>query len=170
MILDDLDRALIHATQKGLPLSATPFLDLANALKTSESEVLKRFEKMLQNGIIRRIAAVPNHYALGIVANGMAVWDIADSQVESVGQFFAQNPEVSHCYERPRHLPQWRFNLFTMLHGENRESVVNLQKTLIADVNRLFPQALQAHDILFSSRILKKTGARFLLEPRHVAH
>lgn len=164
MILDDLDRALINQTQKGLPLSSTPFLDLAKILKTTETEVFRRFEKMLHSGIIRRIAAVPNHYALGIIANGMAVWDIKDSQVDSVGQFLAQKKEVSHCYARARHLPQWRFNLFTMLHAENRESVLALQKTLIDEIHSKFPNALCAQDILFSRRILKKTGARFLLK------
>ena len=170
MILDDLDRAIIHATQKGLPLSRTPFLDLADSLKTSESEIFTRLKKMQDSGIIRRIAAVPNHYALGVLANAMSVWDVADDFADSVGAFLGAQKIVSHAYLRCRHLPQWRFNIFAMIHAATRAQVFEMHQSLKAQIESQFPQALFATELLFSTQILKKTGARFFLEQPNAAH
>ena len=40
---------------------------------------------MLAAGVIRRIGAVPNHYALGYRANGMSVWDVEDARLPELG-------------------------------------------------------------------------------------
>ena len=83
--MDELDRALIVATQAGLPLVARPYAALAGQLAVSEEEVMSRLQGLLDNGMIRRIGAVPNHYAIGWTANGMTVWDVADEQVDQLG-------------------------------------------------------------------------------------
>ena len=72
--LDDIDRKIIQATQSGLPLVPRPYDDIAEKIGVSTDEVLKRMHNMQHYGIIRRIAAVPNHYALGYKSNGMTVW------------------------------------------------------------------------------------------------
>lgn len=154
--LDDIDRAIVEATQAGLPLSVTPFRALAENLKMPEESVMERLQRMLDSGAIRRIAAVPQHYALGIRANGMSVWDIDDDQVDELGERVGALSFVSHCYRRPRHLPDWPYNLFAMVHGRSREEVIDQA----AEIERLLGQACRAHDILFSSGLLKKTGLR----------
>ena len=53
-------------------------------------------------GIIRRIGAVPNHYAIGWTANGMTVWDVADDCVDELAPGSATLACVTHCYRRPR--------------------------------------------------------------------
>ena len=111
---------------------------------------------LLDAGVIRRIGAVPNHYRLGYTANGMSVWDVADAQVDALGARVGALPGVSHCYRRPRRLPLWPYNLFAMLHGATRAQVVEQSKA----VEALLGEACRAHDILFSTRILKKTGLR----------
>jgi DNA-binding Lrp family transcriptional regulator len=63
---------------------------------------------------------------------------------------------VSHCYRRPRRLPEWPYNLFAMVHGRSREEV-EAKRAVIAE---LVGPACRAHDVLYSSRILKKTGLR----------
>jgi len=107
-------------------------------------------------GLIRRIAAVPNHYAIGYTANGMSVWDVADVQVDALGRQVGALAFVSHCYRRPRHLPEWPYNLFAMVHGRSRDEV-ETQVRVIADV---LGTACRAHEVLYSTRILKKTGLR----------
>ena len=111
---------------------------------------------MLDNGIIRRIAAVPNHYTLGFRGNGMSVWDVDDDLVEDYGLRIGELEFVSHAYRRPRYLPEWRYNLFAMVHGKDRAEVmekVNRIAVMLGNDNR-------AHEVLFSTRILKKTGLR----------
>jgi DNA-binding Lrp family transcriptional regulator len=56
---------------------------LAEQLGISPGEVRARLADMLDNGRIRRIGAVPNHYALGYTANGMSVWDVPTSALSN---------------------------------------------------------------------------------------
>ena len=78
--------------------------------------VLARVAAMLDSGAIRRIGAVPNHYRLGWIANGMSVWDVDDAVVDEVGEVVGALACVSHCYRRPRRLPRWPYNLFALLY------------------------------------------------------
>ncbi len=156
MALDAFDRALIAATQGGLPLVARPYEAVGAMLGVPGEQVRERLEHMLAQGLVRRIGAVPNHYRLGYTANGMSVWDVADEQVATLGPRVAALPGVSHCYRRPRHLPGWPYNLFAMLHGTSRESVAQQAGEIAA----LLGGACRGHDILYSTAILKKTGLR----------
>lgn len=154
--LDDTDRRIIQATQAGLPLTARPYQSIAEQLGVEAADVMRRMQRMLDLGMIRRIGAVPNHYALGYRANGMTVWDVADDHIDALGERVGQLECVSHCYQRPRHLPEWPYNLFAMVHGKTREEV-EAKARLIAEV---LGQASRGTDILYSTRILKKTGLR----------
>ncbi|MCE1250178.1 MAG: Lrp/AsnC family transcriptional regulator [Comamonadaceae bacterium] len=156
MALDAFDRALIAATQGGLPLVARPYEAVGAMLGVPGELVRERLAQMLAQGLIRRIGAVPNHYRLGYTANGMSVWDVADEQVAELGRRVAELPGVSHCYRRPRHLPGWPYNLFAMLHGTSREAVEQQAQDIVA----LLGTACRSHDILYSTAILKKTGLR----------
>ena len=154
--LDPIDRGIIKATQAGLPLVAEPYAAVAEAVGLTEAEVIDRMSAMQARGIIRRIAVAPNHYALGMTANGMSVWDVADDRISDLGARIGALPYVTHCYQRPRALPDWPYNLFAMLHGESREEV----EAKRADVASILGAACRGHDILYSTRILKKTGLR----------
>ena len=156
MALDAFDRALIAATQGGLPLVARPYEAVGAMLSVPGEQVRERLAQMLKGGLVRRIGAVPNHYRLGYTANGMSVWDVDDTQVSGLGARVAQLPGVSHCYRRPRHRPDWPYNLFAMLHGTSRESVAEQAE----EIARLLGNACRSHDILYSTAILKKTGLR----------
>lgn len=159
-IIDATDRHIIIATQAGLPRVPRPYHKIAEELGLAPEEVMARLARMQEVGIIRRIGAVPNHYKLGFKGNGMSVWDVPDSDVQRLGQLIGALDYVSHCYHRPRHLPHWPYNLFAMLHGKDREEVM-MQVQRIAD---LLGDAVRDHDVLFSTRILKKTGMRLLAE------
>jgi DNA-binding Lrp family transcriptional regulator len=154
--IDAIDRALIQATQAGLPLTPRPYHTLAETLGITAQEVMQRMERMLENGIIRRIGAVPNHYALGYKGNGMSVWNVPDARVREIGERIGALDFVSHCYRRPRHLPDWPYNLFAMVHGHNRTEVLNKVETITA----LLGDDDLGHQVLFSTRILKKSGLR----------
>ena len=156
MTIDAAARALIAATQQGLPLTPSPYAEVAKHLGITEHEVIDRLSSLQERGIIRRIALAPNHYALGMTANGMSVWDVDDLQAVELGAKVGALDFVSHCYLRPRTRPQWPYNLFAMIHGRSREEV-EAKRSLIADT---LGKACRAHDILYSTRILKKTGLR----------
>jgi len=154
--IDAVDRRIVAATQAGLPLSPRPYQAVAESLGLSEREVMNRMARMLATGAIRRIGAVPNHYALGYGANGMSVWNVPDATVGEIGRRVGALPFVTHCYRRPRHLPEWPYNLFAMVHGKSREEVA----AKVAEIAALLGAADRGHDVLYSTRILKKTGLR----------
>ena len=155
-IIDVTDRRLIAAMQDGLPLVSRPYDTVGDQLGLGGQEVRDRLSRLIDCGVIRRIGAVPNHYALGLAANGMSVWDIDDVLIEAAGKTIGALEFVSHCYQRPRCLPVWPYNLFAMVHGVRRSEV----EEKVAEIGRQLGPAARSHEILYSTRILKKTGVR----------
>lgn len=154
--IDAVDRAIIAATQAGLPLDPAPYARVGEQVGLSEAEVMARLQRMQERGVIRRIAAVPNHYRLGFTHNGMSVWDVPDAAVTELGPQVGALEFVSHCYQRPRHLPDWPYNLFAMVHGRSRAEV----EEKVVEIATLLGGANRGHEILYSTGILKKTGLR----------
>lgn len=154
--LDETDRRIIRATQAGLPVCARPYQRVASQLDLDVDELMGRLRAMQEAGVIRRIAAVPNHYRLGFRANGMSVWDVRNDRIAELGPRVGELECVSHCYRRPRRRPVWPYNLFAMVHGRTREEVM----AGVEDIAALLGEACRRHDVLFSSEILKKTGLR----------
>lgn len=156
MKIDDIDRQIIRLTQAGLPLTPQPYHAVAQQLGVSADQVMQRMNALLHNGVIRRIGAVPNHYNLGYRRNGMTVWDIDDVHIDEVGRKIGRLDFVSHCYHRPRRLPDWPYNLFAMVHGKTEAAV----REQIAQIAAIAGPYCRGSDVLFSTRILKKTGLR----------
>jgi len=158
MIIDEIDREIVQSTQTGLPLLPAPFGEIAKACGCDAQTVIQRMQRMLECGVIRRIGAIPNHYRLGLHANGMSVWDVDDKHLLELGARVGRLEFVSHCYQRPRHMPLWPYNLFAMIHGHDRDEVM-LKKQQVA---ALLGGHCRQQDVLFSTRILKKTGLRLV--------
>jgi len=151
---DELD--LIAAVQDGLPLTRTPYADVAEELGQTPAWVRETLARFEAEGKIRRIGVVPNHYALGYSENGMTVWDVPSEDVAEVGETVAALPFVTHCYERPRHEGVWPYNLFAMTHGRSEAE----SEARIEEVRNTIEELTEVRqwDTLFSSEILKKTG------------
>ena len=145
--IDEIDRRIIQQTQDGLPLVQAPYQAVAEALGLAAEDVIERIQRMQETGVIRRI---------GVRANGMSVWDVDDLHVRAAGAEGGALDFVSHCYRRPRHLPDWPYNLFAMVHGRRRDEV----EVQVAEIARLLGARSRRHEILYSTRILKKTGLR----------
>lgn len=148
-------RQLIELTEAGLPLVDDPWAWLAERLQLSVTATLNLLQHLQDDGAIRRIAAVPNHYRLGYQHNGMTVWDVDDAEMDRLGPLLGAQPYISHCYRRPRR-EGWRYNLFAMVHGRSAEEIDAYR----ADIRHLLGPACRADEMLVSSRILKKTGLR----------
>jgi DNA-binding Lrp family transcriptional regulator len=156
MNIDAVDREIIQATQAGLPLEPAPYAEIGAATGLTEAEVITRLQSMQAQGVVRRIAVAPNHYAFGMTANGMTVWDVEDDRAAALGAKVGALDFVSHCYLRPRAVPDWPYNLFAMVHGRDRIEVENKR----ARIATLLGLACRSSDVLYSTRILKKTGMR----------
>ena len=155
--MDTLEKKLLLLIQAGIPLVERPYMELAGRLGTTEERVMELLGRLLAEGKIRRLGAVPNHYALGFTANGMTAWDISDEEVSQVGNRLGALSQVTHCYRRPRHRPLWPYNLFAMVHGRTRAEVEETVERIARELDiQRYP-----HDVIFSTRLLKKTGVRF---------
>jgi DNA-binding Lrp family transcriptional regulator len=149
------ERDVLAAIQDGLLLVREPYAAVAAQLGLSEERVLAIISGLLAERKIKRIGAIPNHYALGITANGMSVWDIPDAIATKTGRRLGERDEITHCYKRPRH-PGWPYNIFGMAHGTSREDVI----ASVEQIARELGIAQYPHDVLFSTRLLKKRGTR----------
>jgi DNA-binding Lrp family transcriptional regulator len=157
MELKERDLAVVGALCGGLALTPRPYLELAQATGMDEDDVIERIKALAEAGIIRRMGVIVRHHELGYRANAMVVWDIPDAEVESAGRRLGACPEVTLCYRRPRRLPQWPYNLFTMVHGRDRAEVI----TAIAAIAAREGLAHHSRETLFSTRRFKQCGARY---------
>ncbi|HED16734.1 MAG TPA: Lrp/AsnC family transcriptional regulator [Gammaproteobacteria bacterium] len=153
--LDKQDKALITLIQAGLPLSSTPYTDLGHDLGMTEREVIERLKHLMQDNIIKRFGVVVRHHELGYRSNAMTVWNVPDEQVSELGHCIGQFDFVTLSYRRPRRLPDWPYNLFTMIHGQNRGHVLKNIQFLIERCNLDRVE----HQVLFSTRRFKQRGA-----------
>lgn len=151
------EQQLVAALNPGLPFVSRPFREIARAIGSSENNVIGHLEAWLAAGIIRRLGVVVRHHELGYRANGMVVWDIDDSTLASAGRQLATFPWVTLCYQRPRRLPEWPYNLFTMVHGLNKAAVAAQVAQMAAEAK--IEEA--PRETLFSTRRFKQTGARY---------
>jgi DNA-binding Lrp family transcriptional regulator len=154
---DPLNHALLQAIEGGLPLTAQPYAVVGERLGISEQEVMARLQALQEQGIIKRMGIVVRHRVLGYRANAMVVWDVPDDRVAETGCCLGAIPFVTLCYRRPRRLPDWPYNLFTMIHGHNREQVLARLDHLVKHCG----MAAFAHQALFSRRCFKQRGARY---------
>ena len=152
------ERSLIAALQEGLPLVSHPYAEIARQINSSEQEVIDHIAKMQQQGDIKRLGIVVRHRMLGYTANAMVVWDIPDDQVDKLGECFGQFDFVTLSYRRPRHLPDWPYNLFCMIHGQDRDDVMNNLQLMIQSCEVEHIQ----HSVLFSNRCFKQRGAIYV--------
>ncbi|MFC4989890.1 MULTISPECIES: Lrp/AsnC family transcriptional regulator [Saliphagus] len=154
--LSAFEAGLLLAIQEGLELSATPYRTLAAELGVPVGDVTAAIEGLLARGCIKRVGCVVNHVVTGFTANCMVVWDVPDDRLEEWGERAGGLPYVTLCYHRPRRPDQgWPYNLFTMIHGRDREAVGEKIDELAADYLPV------AHDRLHSTETLKQTGARY---------
>ncbi len=153
--LSEADCKVVAGIQSGLPLVSRPYAEIGKAIGMPESEVIERVNKLRERGLIKRMGVIVRHHELGYRANAMVVWDIPDQQVSELGKCMGCFEFVTLCYRRPRRMPDWPYNLFTMIHGRNREEVMDKLNFL---VRRCKLQHIP-HDVLFSQRRFKQRGA-----------
>lgn len=149
---------LRKSIETGLPKQLQPYEKIANAINASEQQVLLQINNWQQTGLIRRFGLVVKHRKLGYNANAMVVWNIPAEQVDEVAAKLAKRAEVSLCYRRPRRLPDWPYNLFCMIHGTDKDFVLQ-------QIDAITEQLSLSHiekDILFSYKAYKQKGASYL--------
>lgn len=152
-----LEKEIVRALQKGLPLVSRPFADMAEKLGISEEKLIDTIRDMVDRGLIRRFGAAVRHQDLGFTANAMVVWNVPDSDIERAGDLFSSFPEVSHCYQR-KTSGEWRHNLYTMVHGRTGDECRASAKAMSE------ASGIRDYLVLFSTEELKKESMKYFTE------
>lgn len=153
----ELTQAIIHAIQDGIPLAPRPFALIADDVGSDEETVIGIVRDLQTRGVIKRFGVVVRHRELGFRANAMVVWDVPDESVCMTAKRLTEDPAVTLCYRRPRRLPHWPYNLFCMVHGQDRGSV----QAKISALRRAAGIHALPFSVLFSRRRFKQRGARY---------
>ena len=161
--LDTL-KSLIIAIQDGLPIVERPYQALADSLEWTEEQVLDGLKTLIESGAIKRFGVVVRHHEMGYRANAMVVWDVQDKIVDQLGEQLGSEPCVTLCYRRPRVLPGWPYNLFCMIHGQNRDEVLDC----IEKIRLQYVLGDIEYQVLFSGKRFKQRGAHYHADKRQV--
>lgn len=154
-VFTETEKRILALAGADLPDSPTPYADIAAQAGCDESEVLGLITRLKEARVIRRFGATLRHQKAGYGHNAMVAWRVDDpDEALRLGEIMAARPEVSHCYVR-RTYPQWKYNLYTMIHGKNP-----------GDTNRVVEEleretGVADHQTLASLRELKKTSMRY---------
>ena len=152
-----VERALMAAIERGIPLSARPFRSVGRRAGLDEAEVIRRLQGWLADGTLKRFGVVVRHHELGWRANAMCVWDVPDEEADHFGTRLATCDGVNLCYRRRRAGSRWRFNLYCMLHGRDRVEVRERLRIIAGRCGlERFP-----HEVLFSTQRFKPRGASY---------
>ncbi len=150
-------RNIMKHLSRGLPICDDPYKDLAEASGISEETLLEFIRELVDSNVISRFGMVVNHESVGYSSNAIVVWDVPDDEVDQVGALLGLQEKISLCYKRPRQMPDWPYNLFTMLHGKSEEEVTSELNKIVNENNI----ANYASDALISTKTFKHTGSRF---------
>ena len=157
MLSEQQQQQLRTLIEQGLPRCPAPYDHIAKQLGITEQQVIFTLQQWKHSGLIKRFGLVVRHRKLGYVANAMVVWDVDESEVEELGELLAKEEVVTLCYQRPRRLPIWPYNLFCMIHGKERSQVQQKIESITKKHQLNYP-----HQLLFSTRQFKQRGARYV--------
>ncbi|MBS1263448.1 MAG: putative HTH-type transcriptional regulator [Methanonatronarchaeales archaeon] len=148
------DEELLMEVQDGIPLVEEPWREVGERLGMSEGDVVERLERLMDDGVIRRIGASIVHHSVGYEFNAMGVWKVPEEEAEGVGKKMTSFDFVTHCYERPVFPGRWEYNLFTMVHGRSREECEEKIEKLAEATG------VEDYEMIYSTREFKKTGVK----------
>jgi DNA-binding Lrp family transcriptional regulator len=118
--LTEIERRVLSVLQEGFPDSPTPYADMGARIGLDAEQVLAVLKDWRDQGKLRRIGAIVNHFKVGMGGGAMVVWQVAPGRIEEIGKMLAGFKAVSHAYQRPTS-PDWPYNLYTMVHGADAQ-------------------------------------------------
>ncbi len=104
--LDDADRKLLNHLQGGFPVTHRPFAEAGARIGMTEDEVIRRIQRLLDEGALSRFGPILNALQLG-GERTLAAMSVPTERFEEVAAFVNSLPSISHNYERAHRLNMW---------------------------------------------------------------
>ncbi len=153
-MLTDLEKKIISLLQTDIPVVKRPFLEMAQKIGITEDKFLTVLKDLDTRGIVRRFGATLKHQKSGFKANAMVAWRVDEDKVEKTGNIMTRFHEITHCYRR-NPAPDWKYNLYTMVHASNEDECYSIVKKISKAVGQ------DDYELLFSKKELKKTSMKY---------
>jgi len=155
--MDENRIGIVRAIQGGLPLTKTPFAEIAEKAGVAEDDLLRRIRAWKDDGTIRRFGAILRHREAGYSVNAMGVWNVPPERIEDFAREAASCEAVSHCYQRPR-FAGFPYNLYTMIHGKSREECELAARDISGRTG------ITDYELLFTTEEFKKSPPVYFAE------
>ena len=110
----NLEQRLLNEFQHGMPLTSTPYADIARQLGVYETTVLETLKRLQTEGMVSRVGAVFRPNRIG--ASTLAAIAVPAEDLEDVAAIVNEFVEVNHNYER-----EHRFNLWFVVVAEDED-------------------------------------------------
>ena len=120
-----LEQRLLNEFQHGMPLTPSPYADIARQLGVYETTVLETLKRLQTEGVISRVGAVFRPNRIG--ASTLAAMAVPAAELEDVADIVNEFSEVNHNYER-----EHRFNLWFVVVAEDEERL----QTVLAEIEQ----------------------------------
>ncbi|MGB5328335.1 MAG: Lrp/AsnC family transcriptional regulator [Gammaproteobacteria bacterium] len=120
-----LEQRLLNEFQQGMPLTPSPYADIAKQLGVYETTVLETLKRLQTEGVISRVGAVFRPNRIG--ASTLAAIAVPAAKLEEVAAIVNEFAEVNHNYER-----EHRFNLWFVVVAADEERL----QTVLAEIEQ----------------------------------
>lgn len=104
--MDAVDGELIEMLHGGFPVAERPYAAVAGTLGTSEGEVIRRLESLLDKGVLTRFGPLFDAARLG-GAFTLAAMEVPEDRFDEVATTVNGFSEVAHNYRRDHRLNMW---------------------------------------------------------------
>jgi DNA-binding Lrp family transcriptional regulator len=155
--LTEIERRVLSVLQEGFPDSPTPYADMGARIGLDANQVLAVLKDWRDQGKLRRIGAIVNHFKVGMGGGAMVVWQVAPGRIEEIGKMLAGFKAVSHAYQRPAG-PDWPYNLYTMVHGADAQDAEQTVKRMSEACG------IEDYRLLITERELKKVAPTYIIK------
>lgn len=150
--MDAIDLMILKNLKNGIPLVDEPYKEVAERIGVGQQEIVDRLSRMKEENILRRFAASLDQFSLGINANAVVAWEVPHDQIEKVARELVESDLFSHCYQRGIVPGVWEYNLYTVIHGRDRRSILESMDSLSQEIG------VDKYGVFFSVKDLKGTG------------
>lgn len=149
------EEAVLRIVQADLPVSLTPYAEIAAQCGVSEDDVLALLSRLRESGAIRRFGVSLRHQRTTWRHNAMVAWKVDAEQVDACGAIAARHPHISHSYYRPSSASDWPYTFYTMIHGKTPEQC----QEVVNELKNTSP--LQDYAMLRTVKELKKISMTY---------
>ena len=103
--LTPLEKCLLNEYQRGFPICAEPFAEIAAQQDVTEAQVIAKLASLQQRGLISRVGPVFAPQRAG--ASTLAALSVTGDSLPAVADMVSRYDEVNHNYEREHHYYLW---------------------------------------------------------------